>query len=77
MAIISLFLPHNGDGWQLVHAQVSCATAEELRRRLANFACDIFMYAHEMLTQNHRIRDCTCLWSLIGQLIFGILDFFS
>lgn len=66
MAVLSLFLPYNDKGWQLVHAQVSCATSKELRRRLAHFACDVYMYSHNNLTLTHRIKDCSCLWSLIG-----------
>ena len=50
----------------MVHTMVSYSTLPELRRRLAHFAADIFIYYYAMVPVGHSIKNCSCLWALIG-----------
>ena len=66
MSIIALFLTTDTDGFQMVHTMVSYSSTPDMKRRLAHFASDIYLYYHTMIAAGHSIKNCSCLWSLIG-----------
>ena len=66
MAVLSAFLPMDSDIFELVHMQVSYSSTRDLRRRLALFACDIFIYSEYLVPVGHEIKNCTVFWSLTG-----------
>lgn len=66
MAVLSHFLAPDSDELSMARAQISYSTTNELRRRLANFCCDLHLWETRMIPNGHMIKDCTVLWGLIG-----------
>ena len=65
MSIIALFMAADTEGFEMVHTMVSYSSTPDMKRRLAHFASDIFLYYHTMVPGNS-IKNCACLWSLVG-----------
>ena len=66
MSIIVLFISTETEGFDLVHGMISYSTLPEIKRRLAHFAADLYIFSHVMTPVGHTIRNLSCLWSLIG-----------
>ena len=66
MAILAQFLAYDTEELALCRAQIAYATTNELRRRLAHFCCDLYLWETVMIPAGHQIKDCTVLWSLVG-----------
>ena len=66
MSVLALFFPPDSDELEMCHTQISYSTTRELQRRLANFACDIYVWDTAMVPLGHSVTDCTVLWGLVG-----------
>ena len=77
MTLVAMFIAVETDGYDMIHTLVSYSSTSELRRRLAMFACDIYIYKTALEPLGHQISDCTCLWSLIGEIYLLILNNFQ
>ena len=69
MSLVAMFIAVETEGYEMIHTLVSYSTAAELKRRLAMFACDVYIYNTALKPLGHQITNCTCLWSLIGKNI--------
>ena len=70
MTIIAMFIAVETDGYEMIHTLVSYSSVAELKRRLAMFACDVYLYKTALEPVGHQISNCTCLWSLIGKYTY-------
>ena len=66
MSILAVFFPHDSDELEMCHAQISYSTTNELKRRLAHFVCDLWVWQNTMIPLGHEVVDCTVLWGLVG-----------
>lgn len=69
MTIVAMFIAVETEGYEMIHTLVSYSNASDLRRRLAMFACDVYIYKTALDPLGHQITNCTCLWSLIGETV--------
>ena len=68
MYLVGLFIPTSTDHWHQIHCQTTNSDTDDLKRRLATFACDLYVFEHSLQHQGHAITDSSCLWSLVGKL---------
>ena len=66
MSILAVFLAPDSEELSLSRAQIAYSTTNELRRRLAHFCCDLYLWETVMIPIGHEVTDCTVLWSLVG-----------
>ena len=52
-----MFIAVETEGYEMVHTLVSYSTTTELRRRLAMFACDIYIYKTALAPIGHQITN--------------------
>ena len=67
MSLLALILAPDSEELALCHAQISYSSTEELRRRLAHFCHDLYVWENIMIPHGHVIKNCTVLWGLVGK----------